>query len=266
MHQYGIRRQHATLVLQRLILTRIGPAQRLLDLEHRRGLHDFLHPRRIVHARKLHQYLILAEAVLLNHRLAHAQLVNSVAYGLDRLRDRAVLQVGEVLRLHRNRPGIFRARTGVILRQPVGNKAFEIAGLIRRNPLHHDHFRMVYRIGLGDVGVIDLVRPQVFLEARNCVVGIDIDRVVDLHLKDQVRPAAQIEAQMNAVGNLRQHALARPGLRNTEDAEQENQQDSDDYHQLPTQVLIHERPVDGRWSLVVRKNVQAYSASRTTND
>ena len=216
------------MLLQRRLLARIRPAQRLLDLQHRRGLHDFLDPRRIVHARKLHQNLVLAEAVLLDHRLAHAQLVDAIADGLDGLRHRAVLQVGEVLRLHRNRPGIFRARAGVVLRQPVGNNALEIAGLLRRNALDHDHFGMVHRIGLDDVGVIDLVRPQVFLEARKRVVGVDVDRVVDLHLQDQVRPATQVEAQMNAVGDRRQHTPARPVLRNAEDAEQEDQQDPDD--------------------------------------
>ena len=83
--------KHAAMILQGLLLARIGPAQRLLDLKHRRGLHDFLDPRRIVHARKLDKNLVLPEAVLLNHRFAHAQLVNSIADGLDRLGDRAVL-------------------------------------------------------------------------------------------------------------------------------------------------------------------------------
>ena len=52
-HQDSIRGQYAAVFLQGLLLTRIGPAQRLLDFKHRRRLHDFLDPRRIVHARKL---------------------------------------------------------------------------------------------------------------------------------------------------------------------------------------------------------------------
>ena len=77
---------------------------------------------------------------------------------------------------------------------------------------------MVHRIGLGDVGVIDLARAHVFLQARNRVVGIDVDRVVHLHLQDQVGAAPQVEAQVNAVGDRRQQSLARPVLRNAEDA------------------------------------------------
>jgi hypothetical protein len=235
----------------------------LLDFEHRRGLHDFLDPRRIVHTRKLHKNLVLAEPVLLDHRLAHAELVNAVADGLDGLGDRAVLQVGEVLRLHRNRPGIFRARAGVVIRQPVGDNVLEIAGLIRRNALDHDHFGMVHRIGLGDVGVIDLVRPHVFFEARNRVVGIDVDRVVHLHLQDQVRPAAQIEAQMNAVGDRCQQPLARPILRNAEDAEQEKIRMPENDYQLPAEVLIHENQ-----SIVVSRCSKPESLRErpTTND
>ena len=95
-HQHRIRRQHAAFILQRRLLARIWPAHRLLDLQHRRGLHDLLDPRRIVHARQLDQNLIRAQPMLLNDRLVHAQRVNAVADGLDRLRHRAVLQVGEI--------------------------------------------------------------------------------------------------------------------------------------------------------------------------
>ena len=212
----------------------------MLDFKHRRGLHDFLDPRRIVHARKLDQYLILAEAVLLNHRFAHAQRVNAVADGLDGLGDGAIFQIGEVLGLHLNRPGILRARGGVVLRQSVGNNALEIAGLIRRDALNHDHFGMVDRVGLGDVRVVDLARAHILFEARNRVVGVNIDRVFDLHLQDQVRPPAKIEPQMNAVGDRREDALARPVLRNAKDSGQEDQQDPNDNHQLPSKILIHE--------------------------
>ena len=65
---------------------------RLPDFQHGRRLHDLFHARRIVHARQLHQNLVLAQSVLLDDRLAHAQLVNAVANGLDRLRNRTILQ------------------------------------------------------------------------------------------------------------------------------------------------------------------------------
>ena len=93
---------------------------------------------------------------------------------------------------------------------------------------------MVHRIGLGDVGIADLVRAQVFLEACHRIVGVHVDRVIDLHLQDQVRAAAKVEAQMNAVGDRRQQALARPVFRNPEDTEQEEDKDRYDDCQLRT--------------------------------
>jgi hypothetical protein len=45
---------------------------------------------------------------------------------------------------------------------------------------------------------------------------------------------------MNAVGDRREDALARPVLRNAEDSGQEDQQDPNDNHQLPSKIPIHE--------------------------
>ena len=50
------------------------------------ALNDLLDVAFIFHARQLDQNLILAQAVLLNHRLADAQRVHAVADGLNRLR------------------------------------------------------------------------------------------------------------------------------------------------------------------------------------
>ena len=49
------------MLLQGILLAGIRPAQHLPDFQHGGGLHDFLHARRIVHARQLHQNLILAQ-------------------------------------------------------------------------------------------------------------------------------------------------------------------------------------------------------------
>src|SRR5579864_5604899 len=54
-------------------LTRIRPANDLLDLEHGSVLDDLLHSRHIVDAGKLHENLVLPKTVLLNRGLAHAE-------------------------------------------------------------------------------------------------------------------------------------------------------------------------------------------------
>ena len=85
LHQHGIRGKQAAVGLHRFLLAGVGAADRLPDFQHRGGLHDFFHARRIVNARQLHQDLVVAQSVLLDHRLADAELVNAVADGLDRL-------------------------------------------------------------------------------------------------------------------------------------------------------------------------------------
>ena len=75
-------------------------------------------------------------------------------------------------------------------------------------------------------------------------VRIDIDRVVHLHLQNQVGAALKIEPQMNAV--LHGMPASRwpvTAFRKTEDAEQKHQQSGDGESELPTQILIHNASV-----------------------
>ena len=75
----------STVGLHGFLLAAIRPADRLPDFQHGGGLHDFFHARRIIHAGQLHKNLVVAQSVLLDDRLADAELVNAVADGLDRL-------------------------------------------------------------------------------------------------------------------------------------------------------------------------------------
>ena len=59
------------------------------DLERRRAAEDVLRPRRVLHARKLHDDPV--GALLLDDRLGDAELVDAVAQDRDVLLDRAVL-------------------------------------------------------------------------------------------------------------------------------------------------------------------------------
>ncbi len=78
---------------EHFLLTAVGAAvvQALADFQHGGGLHDFLDAGGIVHAGKLDQNLVVAQAVLLDDRLGDAELVNTVADGFDGLLDGALL-------------------------------------------------------------------------------------------------------------------------------------------------------------------------------
>ncbi len=163
------------------------------DFEHGGGLHDFLHPRRIVHAGQLHQNLILPQSVLFDDGFAHTQLVNAVADGLNGLVHGAVLQVGQGLRLHGNGPGVVRARGQIVFGQTILHDGEQVGSGFRRHAFQHNLVGMIDWIGLGDLGVVDLVRAQIFLQSLDRVVGINIDRVVHLHLQNQVSAALEVE-------------------------------------------------------------------------
>ena len=138
LHQHRIRRQHAILRGQRFLLAGKRAGQRLPDFQQGGGLHDLLDAGGIVHARQLDQDLVLAEAVLLDDRLADAKLVNAVANGLDGLRHGTVLELGERLRLHGQRPGVLGAGGEVVLRQQVADDLAQVGGGLRRNTLDLD--------------------------------------------------------------------------------------------------------------------------------
>ena len=60
---------------------------------------------------------------------------------------------------------------------------------------------MVHGIRLGDLDVVDLARAHVFFQARHRVIGIHIDRVVHLHLENEVCAALEVEPEVNAIRN-----------------------------------------------------------------
>src|SRR5208283_1978596 len=172
--------------------------------------------------------LVLAEPVFLNRRLAHAQRINAVADGLNRLSYGLILQLGEHLRLHRENVCTLGSRTQVVLGQALRNDILQVGASTRWNALQHDLVGTVLRIGLGDIGKGNLALVELLFEDFDSVVGISVDRVIHLHLQDEVGSALQIESQVNALGHGIEQALAGNALRNTEYPEQKDEQNYDD--------------------------------------
>ena len=147
----------------------------------------------------MHQNLVLAETVLLNDRLADSELINAVADCLNGLRHGAILQIGHVLRLHGENPGIFGARSQIVLRQAVIHNVAQVRTGFRGHPFQHNLIGIIRRIGLGNFVVIDLAGAQFFLQPIHGTIGVSVNGIVHLHLKDQVCAALQVKAQMNAI-------------------------------------------------------------------
>ena len=98
------------------------------------------------------------------------------------------------------------------------------------------------RIGLVDLRKAQVGRLQILLDAPHRVVGFGVDRFLDLHLQDQVSAAAQIQAQVNALGHGLQQGLAAEARRHPEDAVDANHQDRNNQGNFVVEILLH-RPV-----------------------
>ena len=159
--------------------------------------------------------------MFLDDRLRYSELVNAVANGLNRLGHSLVLERGQILRLHAQSPAIFGARVQVVLLKPIVHDGTQVGTGLRRHSFNDNSVRIVGRVGLGDLGVVDLPRAQFLLEALNGVIRVDVHRVIDLHLQDQVSTALKVQSQVDPLLHGREQSLARPIARHAKDSEQE---------------------------------------------
>ena len=233
---------------QHFLLTVVGAAivHALADLQHGGGLHYFLDAGRIVDAGKLHENLVIAQAVLLNHRLGDAELVDAVADGFDRLFDGALLERVEHRRLQRRRS---RSCPAPETRSYSPNwsviERAQIAGGADIDATQGDALRIGNRIELEDVAKGDVLLLQRVLEPLDGLIGFGVDRVVYLHLKNQVGSAAQVKSEMDVLLNAGDEAVGLDGfdallwIGSEENSPDEHDQGSEDENDFPEQVLLH---------------------------
>ncbi len=192
---------------EHFLLTAVGAAivHCLADFQHGGGLHDFLDAGGIIDAGKLDQYLVIAKAVFLNHRLGDAKLVDTVADGFDRLLDGARLERQQHVRLEGDGPGISGARDQVVFAE-TGPEMTERRSPAEPdiNPAQGDALRIIAAgssLRMSPIG--DVLFLQRILEPLDGLIGFGVDGVVDLDLKDQVGPAAKVKAEMDVLLNDR---------------------------------------------------------------
>ena len=154
--------------------------------------------------------------MFLDNGFRDPQLIDTVANSLDCLTDGAVLQFRQRLRLHRQGPGVLCSGRQLVLGQAVAHDRAQISAGFRRHTFDNDLVRIIYRVRLADLRVIDLAGAQVRLQSFDRVVRLHIHRIVHLHLKDQVGPAFEVQAQVNSFLQRSQQPLARKFFRDAE--------------------------------------------------
>ena len=151
-------------------------------------MHDFFDTAFVVDAGKLNQNLVFAQPVGLDGRPDDAQRVNTVGDGFDGLltawslsvlKDCGFMEITQVL----SGP---EAALYSGSRSSTMERRSEVAS--GRQALDHDPIR-IGRIGLADVGVVDLAGSQGLFQSLLGDVGVDVHRVIDLHLQNEVGTA-----------------------------------------------------------------------------
>ena len=211
-----------------------------VNLQPVRALDNLLDVALVFNTRQLHQNLVGAQAVLLNHRLADAQRIHAVTQGLNGLLDRLRLQGRQHRLLHGQRPCIVPNAVQVVLVGVSGRiqKRANGIGAGRRSAVHADHLRLG-RIGHNHLGIAQVGLLQILLDQRRRIVGLGGHRLLDLNLQDQVRAAAQVQPKMNALGQAFRQVLAGDTRRGPEDAPDTNHQDSNNQGNFTFEILLH---------------------------
>ena len=188
-----------------------------------------------VHSGELNEYLVLTQAMFLNNRFTHTQLVDTDC---------------ELSQLPTRPPGFstppgpcgFMLNVQVLSAPELRSYSGSLSLTIERRsevesgctPLRTIWSGTSDRIRLGDFGVIDLVSAQVFFQPFQGAVGIPIDRIIHLHLQNEVGATFEVEPQMDVLLQGSQQPGAGKVLRKAEDAEQEYHQGCNDKSELPT--------------------------------
>ena len=126
-----------------------------------------------------------------------------------------------------------------VLGQLLLHDAQQIRARCRLHAFQHQVVGIVLLVGLRNVGIVDLAVAQLLFQHFHRILRNDVHRIVDLNLQNQVRSAAQIEAQVDVIAHRRKQPLAGEALRNPKDSEQEKQRDADDNRELPEKILSH---------------------------
>jgi hypothetical protein len=157
----------------------------------------------------------------------------------NRLRHRAVFQFGQRRRFHGQGPCVIRAGSEIILRQAILHDIPQVATRLGWHALDLDVIGIVLRIGLRDIGVINVGAPHLRRQALNRIVGVSLDGVVDHHLQNQVGSTAEIKPQMNALLDTGQQAFPAEAVGPAEDAEKEHQHHGHNKNRFPGKILFH---------------------------
>ena len=210
-----------------------------LQFEQSRRSHDLLRALDVGDARKLHENLIAARALLRDARLSDAELIDAALDRLPRLHDRLVAEIHLHVRLHREGVAAVRPGAAIEVRLHFVRGRSERRVLRRRHAVDAE-LRRVDRL---DGGKRDVLRLQLFAEPLGLEIRFEAQRIVGLDAQVEMDAALEIEPELQLLVHQparRVDALARGENRIHADGREDNE-DGDDRDDFPAKVL-HNNP------------------------
>ena len=242
-HHFRIERKHAAMLGQRLVTAAERTVLHLIQLQHGLFLQQRFDAGRIVHAGKGYQQLRFSfgASTLLHRRFRQTQTVDLALNGLHGLIQRVLFQLERRGRLH------IQAVIGGVdggenpIREIVARDGANVFGAVGGHALDGDLDLVgvleACQIVAGNFRKSDVLLAELFLQPVDHGFRVGHERILQLDLQHQMRPALQVETQMDVVLPVLHQLGARPG--NADDAVDADQDQRNDDPRFDLEIPIH---------------------------
>src|SRR5712675_1658776 len=212
--------------------------QNQVQLQLPAGLNDALGAVRIAFAGQFNNDFFISLAVGSHERFRQAERVNTATDGFLGLVHGSLRNVSDVRRLHRKEiaGSLARGWSNIPVGELIGNDGAGRASLFRGNIVDQD-LRVAQ---LANFIIPDGLIAKRFGDIVQDLIGLLADRFLYLYLQDQMRPALQVQAELDAVGEIRFQGGERlRRIRNSNEPDNTDENDGGDENCFPLEIGTH---------------------------
>ena len=200
LQKLSVRRQDAAVARERGFPAREGAVLNDLQFKQGRLLDHAPDLGRVADAGKLDYQFVVVLPVIGDFGFNDSQAVDAFANGIPGLLKRLVTEVHRRRGLQRNdaRRRVARHTLKIVVGEALVDQRLQIGGIL----IGYSFDKEMGEISFGDVGVGDVAPPHLVAQALHGFIGGDVDRIIHMHLQDQMGPALEIETQAYAVKDI----------------------------------------------------------------
>src|SRR5712671_1767595 len=212
--------------------------QNQVQLQLPAGLNDALGAIRIAFAGQLNDDFVISLAVGSHERFRQAERVNTATDGFLGLVHGSLRNVSDVRRLHRKEiaGSLARGWSNIPVGELIGNDGAGRASLFRGNIVDQD-LRVAQ---LANFIIPDGLIAKRFGDIVQDLIGLLADRFLYLYLQNQMRSALQVQAELDAAGEIRFQGGERlRRIRNSNEPDNTYENDGGDENCFPLEIGTH---------------------------